>query len=73
MTVKILFFQEEMLYAEKWLKITQKEQFTDTLTRCTIELDSPSSVHEIWHTAIKFFIQKKHYENVPSTPLAPIL
>lgn len=72
MTVEILFFKEEMLFAEKYLNIIKREELTDTITKCWIELKS-SSVHEIWHTAIKFFIEKQIHANIPSTPLAPVL
>lgn len=73
MIVEILFFKDELNFAEQHLKIIKKEELTDQITKCTIQLRSDNSVHEIWHTAIKFFIQKQINANISSTPLAPIL
>lgn len=73
MIVEILFFKDELLYAEKHLKITKKEELTDEITKCWIELKSDNSVHEIWHNAIKFFIQKQSHENLSPTSCTAVL
>lgn len=58
LVVKIMFTKSEMEYAETKLKIVHKEPISPQITLCTIELDSPSSVHEIWHTAIGYYLNQ---------------
>ena len=60
LTLKIMFTKSEMDYAETRLKIVHKEPVGDDITLCTIELTSPTSAHEIWHTAIGYYLTQTY-------------